>query len=92
MSKEQMSAYRYFYNLRKNHNMTEKDYQNMLIMQNGVCAICSKEDVIKKRLSVDHCHKTGKVRGLLCAKCNATLGMVKDNVDILKIMIEYLTI
>ena len=69
----------------------------MLEKQNGVCAICEqKETVIDKRinkvrrLSVDHDHKTRKVRGLLCAKCNHLLGNINDNIKILNRSILYL--
>lgn len=63
--------------LKKKFNLTEADYYAMLERQNGVCKICKEEesriDGQSKRikpLSVDHCHKTGKIRGLLCTKCN----------------------
>lgn len=62
----------------------------MLDDQGGVCAICSKEDAAGKRLAVDHCHETGKVRGLLCLKCNTVLGKMNDEVNLLKKAIAYL--
>lgn len=69
----------------------------MLADQNGVCLICSKElivlgsvEEIQKVACVDHCHKTGKVRGLLCRNCNTGLGSFKDDTDFLKKAIEYL--
>ena len=50
------------------------------------CAICGNLD----RLHIDHCHKTGNVRGLLCSNCNIGIGNMQDNIDILKVAIEYL--
>jgi len=83
--------------LRKLFGIDIEQYRNILEKQNGVCAICEqKETVIDKRinkvrrLSVDHDHKTGKVRGLLCAKCNHLLGNIKDNIKILNRSILYL--
>ena len=63
--------------------------------QKGKCAICEKsfpKTMISKNggLFVDHCHKTGKVRGLLCRKCNAGIGMLHDNITYLQNAIEYL--
>lgn len=69
----------------------------MLIKQNYCCAICLKPEKSlnnKKtkicRLAVDHCHKTGKIRQLLCANCNKTLGLIKEDTDVLKKMIDYI--
>jgi hypothetical protein len=63
--------------LKKKYGITEEDYNAFLLLQGGVCAIC-KTDPDKKRLSVDHCHKTKKVRALLCRHCNLMLGLAKD--------------
>ena len=55
------------------------DYEKMAQLQNWVCAICGSPPSDKKRLSVDHCHATGKVRGLLCHNCNIAIGLLKDD-------------
>lgn len=60
----------------------------MLQEQNNSCYICLEAFI--KRASVDHCHKSGKIRRLLCNNCNVALGNVKDNPEILKKMIIYL--
>ncbi len=75
----------YFSHLSKDEAL--KVYNEMLTSQNNLCAICnrpeskkSKQGVVRS-LAVDHCHSTGKVRGLLCFDCNTTLGKVERNYD-----------
>ena len=70
--------------------ITLADYDKMLNNQNGVCAICGKVNLTRRRLAVDHNHKTGKVRGLLCGKCNKAIGLFEDNPEILGKAIKYL--
>lgn len=74
--------------LKKTYGITLDDYDNMLKSQNGVCAVCGSSS--DKSFHVDHNHKTGKVRGLLCDKCNKALGFVKDDVGILEKLKGYL--
>ena len=69
--------YRRTYVLRQ-HGITPEQYDLMLALQNGVCAICRKTPE-RGLLYVDHCHRTGKVRGLLCMKCNSALGLYEDD-------------
>lgn len=83
--------------LRKRYGITLEDFERMLLEQNGVCAICrSPESVVHRKsgkvqpLSVDHCHRTGKVRGLLCVRCNHTLGRCNDDPVMLRRAVEYL--
>ena len=67
------------------------EYNTLLEEQEYKCAICGKsEEENKKRLAVDHCHKTNKVRKLLCHHCNCALGMVNDDEEILVSMLSYL--
>lgn len=61
------------------YGMTADDYVTMLSKQSGVCAICHGVNKSGKRLSVDHDHSTGKVRGLLCTNCNNGIGRFKDD-------------
>lgn len=81
--------------LQQQYNLTLDDYDKMLQEQNNSCAICGTNVVECEKgsgnhLAVDHCHSTGKVRGLLCASCNILLGKAKDNITILQSAINYL--
>lgn len=77
------------YWLKRYFNLTFEQYNKMFEQQNGVCAICGKPE-LKRNLSVDHNHKTKKIRGLLCLHCNAFLGRINDSQKILKRTIKYL--
>lgn len=78
---------------KKKYGITIEDYNKMFDLQKGKCAICgSHQDNLKFVLCVDHDHTTGKVRGLLCHNCNAGIGNLKDNIDLLSKAIEYLKI
>lgn len=78
-------------NLRYNYGLTEEQYEALLRDQGGVCAICGKVDGSGRRLSVDHCHTTGQVRGLLCNGCNTSLGGLKDSPENMGGALIYLT-
>jgi hypothetical protein len=79
------------YQLKYNYGMTVDDYNDMLQSQNNRCACCGIHKAkIKGLLHVDHCHDTGKVRGLLCVSCNTGLGKFHDDIDLLKDAINYL--
>lgn len=72
------------YNCFRRYGITPKDYDSLFEKQKGVCAICKKVELSEnqygvKRLCVDHNHATGKVRGLLCHKCNLMLGYAEDS-------------
>lgn len=87
--KVQESARRHAY--RKNYGITLENYNEMFETQNECCAICLRHrSVFEKNFYVDHCHKTLRVRGLLCFDCNTTLGRVNDNIETLKRAISYL--
>lgn len=83
--------------LKRNFGISLETFNEMLTNQLGTCAICKKEEVkvFKKTgkvcdLCVDHCHTTGKVRGLLCWNCNTSLGKFKDSIEVLENAITYL--
>lgn len=66
------------------------DYNRILELQNNLCAICENSPLNSRRFNVDHCHKTGRVRGLLCDNCNLGIGKFKDDTTLLKYAISYL--
>ena len=73
------------------YGITLEEYSLMFEKQEGCCLGCKKHrSILKTDLCVDHCHTTGKVRGLLCNKCNTALGMIEDNKDTLLNLITYL--
>jgi len=76
----------------KRHGMSIEDFDAMLKKQNGGCGICGNTEnkVRGNGLFVDHCHISGKIRGLLCHHCNAALGHFDDNVVNLRSAIAYL--
>lgn len=82
--------------LKNLYGISYEDLCTMYTQQNGCCSICSTPISLeagrtkKGKAHVDHCHATGKVRGLLCTKCNTLLGMAEDSIDILKAAILYL--
>lgn len=80
-------------NLRRTFGITHTDYISLLNAQHGGCAICGRTDSGSKNspwLFVDHCHTTGKIRGLLCHGCNAGLGSFQENPARLDQAIMYL--
>ena len=77
------------YQLKKNYGISQEEYDAQLVRQNYRCAICECEPT-KKKLAVDHCHTTGKIRHLLCGPCNTGLGQFKDNPELLEKAAEYL--
>lgn len=69
------------------YGISVEDYEQLMRNQKHKCAICKR----KVKLVVDHCHKTGKIRGLLCNTCNAGLGMLGDNKANLRRAVEYVS-
>jgi hypothetical protein len=76
--------------LAKTYGLTVNQYEELLSAQGGVCATCLTNNPGSKDWHVDHDHATGRVRGLLCANCNLTLGKVGDSVETLERMISYM--
>lgn len=76
--------------LKRLYNITFEEYMKMFIDQGEVCAICKEKCKTKKMLSVDHNHETKKVRGLLCNRCNVSLGLLRENIALIKRAVEYL--
>jgi len=85
-NKEKIRAQQATYSLIRNYGLTLEEKQAMIETQEGKCRICKEE----KPLHVDHCHNTGKIRGLLCGICNRALGGFKDSEELLISAIGYL--
>ncbi len=75
--------------IKKKYGVTPEEYHTQLEMQGGGCAICGDKQN-GKRLAVDHCHKTGRARAILCVKCNTGLGAFKDKPKLLLEAAKYL--
>ena len=79
-------------NLKRYNGMTIEDYDELYQKQKGCCPICKKHSTeLGKVFHVDHNHITGKVRGLLCNRCNVALGMLAENIDNAKMMVQYIS-
>lgn len=83
-------AHRRDLRLRRTYNLTSEQWDQLNEAQGGVCAICGRAPK-NKPLNIDHDHKTGLVRGLLCWSCNhRVLGAVKDSIELLRAAADYL--
>ena len=81
--------------LKRRYGLTHEEYSKMWESQGGCCRVCGQPESVKfkgaiKLLAVDHCHKTSKIRGLLCNNCNRAIGMLKDDPEILRKAASYL--
>ncbi len=83
--------------LKRKYGITLARYRELLEEQNNLCAICRQPETAReakthriKSLSVDHCHATKKVRGLLCFRCNSAIGKIEDNIELLDACRAYL--
>jgi hypothetical protein len=75
----------------KAYGITQQQYDTMLAEQQGRCAVCARNNPgHTQHWAVDHCHKTGVVRGLLCSPCNMGIGQLGDNPDTLESAAQYL--
>lgn len=79
------------WSLRALYGITESEFQRLLKLQDGKCALCPVEysDKGKRNLVVDHDHETGRVRGLLCTRCNTSIGQLGDNSEGLRRALAY---
>ena len=88
--REAYRRYRRAAHLDKKFDLTVEQYEAMVVAQEGRCALCPKPDRPDKRLAVDHDHKTGRVRALLCDCCNRALGLLDDSPVRLRAAANYL--
>ncbi len=83
-------------NLIRKYGITFEKYNEMFVAQNGICAICGCEENSRsrtggiKKLAVDHCHNSKKIRGLLCWRCNGTIGKIEENLELIDEMKAYI--
>jgi hypothetical protein len=91
-SNPKVKSYNKEKHLKKTYNLTLDEVEALKVKQKFRCAICKthEEDCSRKTLFVDHNHKTGEIRGLLCSQCNSALGLMYDSKEILNNAIEYL--
>jgi hypothetical protein len=76
--------------LRRRFGISTEKYEELLLKQSGVCAICKKLEELDRSLAVDHDHKTGRIRGLLCTKCNTAIGLLNEDPVVLVNAQKYL--
>lgn len=76
--------------LKHNYKLTPTQYEAMVLDQGGKCRLCPEIDRPDKRLVVDHCHISNRIRGLLCAKCNLALGLLNDDIKVIQSLIDYI--
>lgn len=84
---------KYNWYLQKQYGISLKEYEEIFKLQDNSCAICKSKKVKNKQhkyLHLDHCHKTGKIRGILCSRCNVGLGHFNDDIKLLYEVIRYL--
>ena len=78
--------------LKSKYGLTPEKWQEMFDAQQGCCAICQKhQSEFRRKLDTDHCHETGKIRGLLCENCNKAIGLFSNNPSLCNKAMEYLT-
>lgn len=93
---QKQSIKRASFDRKKRYGLEESEYQRMLMDQAFLCKICRKPETAiyhgkPRTLCVDHCHSTGSIRGLLCHRCNAMVGLAKDDSAVLRRASEYVT-
>lgn len=75
----------------RRYGITQAEFEQLQLAQNALCAICHQPETrYDGQLSIDHCHITGAVRGLLCHRCNSALGLLRDDPKLLRAAISYL--
>jgi hypothetical protein len=78
--------------LKRRYGITLEEFNSMFIRQGKRCLLCGTDSPDGRNWAVDHSHKTGEVRGILCTKCNVMIAMARDSVDMLRRGISYLSV
>jgi hypothetical protein len=95
---EAQKEHKRVYRIKRMYGIDDNKYTELLKKQGGVCAICKQTEYSKHwcgktmKLAIDHDHKTKKVRGLLCSRCNNGIGRFEDSINLLQNAIDYLLI
>lgn len=74
----------------KRYGLTQRDVSTIEAEQGGKCPICSRLLAEVARTHIDHCHDTGRVRGILCSECNTGIGKLRDDPELLRRAVAYL--
>lgn len=77
--------------LKYNYNLTLVQFDDLLASQSWACAICKRTEPGKRGWVVDHCHRRGNTRGILCNSCNSAIGLFKDDLETMRNAIDYLS-
>jgi hypothetical protein len=92
-NKEKTRLFQRKSDLKSKYGITLDEYNELFKKQKGLCAVCLRpRNDFKYNFAVDHCHKTNKIRGLLCSNCNTTVGLVKENYQTMQRIIGYLSL
>ena len=89
-NKERLSKKTHIQHLLRTHGLTIAMHDQMKIKQSNKCELCGNEPKLKRQLCVDHCHKTNRVRALLCDRCNTTIGQMEESIELFEKAILYL--
>ena len=91
-NRDRMAYLRLRSHLRRVFGISVEQYNDMLIKQSNLCAICRRPPPNGRRFEVDHDHKTGIIRGLLCGNCNRGIGLLSESPLVLRLAAAYLEI
>ena len=80
------------WHLKAHYGISLAEYQAILVLQGGGCAVCGKKKHSVKALHVDHDHKTGKTRGIVCSSCNRAIAFMGDSPELAKKLVNYLEV
>lgn len=84
-NREEILEKRKEYHYQKSYGISRDEFLSMVEEQGGKCPVCSREDLV-----LDHCHDTGRVRGVLCNKCNQAIGNMLDNPALIRSLADWL--
>ena len=89
---KEQKEYMRWNHIEKTYGLSKEEWMDMFNAQGGCCALCgTHQKEFKNALHTDHCHETGRIRGLLCIRCNSALGTLGDNKESLKKVMDYLS-